>query len=143
YEVVRDAIAQDIKVVVLPGANAALCALVGSGLPSEHFYFYGFLPRKPKEKKKALEKLKPREATLIFYESPYRVSDTLQDLYSGLGNRKTAAGREISKKCEEYVRGKMEGLTDVYKNKQLKAEFSRVGDASKEASWEEELGWQE
>jgi 16S rRNA (cytidine1402-2'-O)-methyltransferase len=131
YEVVRDAIAQDIKVVVLPGANAALCALVGSGLPSEHFYFYGFLPRKPKEKKKELEKLKPLEATLIFYESPYRVSDTLQDLYSVFGNRNIAVVREISKRFEEYVRGNLEELIDVYKNKQLKGEFWFVSSFSR------------
>lgn len=143
YEVVRDAIAQDIKVVVLPGANAALCALVGSGLPSEHFYFYGFLPRKPKEKKKELEKLKPLEATLIFYESPYRVSDTLQDLYSIFGNRNIAVVREISKMFEEYVRGNLEELIDVYKNKQLKGEFCLVVEGSMEASSEEELWWQE
>src|SRR5699024_2422455 len=69
-ELVQAVIECEKKVIVLPGANAALCALVGSGLPADQFFFYGFLPRKKKEKEEELERLKPLQATLLFYESP-------------------------------------------------------------------------
>ena len=73
YELVREAIQEDIPVIVLPGANAALCALVGSGLPTDEFFFYGFLPRKKQEKRRELERLGGLTSTVILYESPFRV----------------------------------------------------------------------
>src|SRR5690625_7845260 len=73
--------------IFLPGANAALCALVGSGLSTDKFYFYGFLPRKNKERKEAWEELNRQEGTILLYESPYRVKDTLKDIKKNLGNQ--------------------------------------------------------
>src|SRR5699024_4525654 len=78
YELVQAAIQKDIPVVVLPGANAALCALVGSGLPAEEFLFYVFLPRTTEEKLKERTRLALYEVTLIFYASPYRLKTALQ-----------------------------------------------------------------
>jgi 16S rRNA (cytidine1402-2'-O)-methyltransferase len=93
-------------VIVLPGANAALCALVGSGLPALQFYFYGFLPRKKKELSNVLEQLMYINATLIFYESPHRIKETVKAMYQVFGeNRKIVLARELTKKFEEYVRG--------------------------------------
>lgn len=109
-ELVQAAIREGLDVIVLPGANAALVALVGSGLPAQPFTFYGFLPRKKKDKKEALEKLKNLNSTLIFYESPYRIKDTLETMEGTLGNRQASIGREISKKFEEFVRGTIQEL---------------------------------
>lgn len=126
YEMVQTAIEADYPVVVLPGANAALCALVGSGLPSDEFLFYGFLPRKKKEKEAELERLKPCQATLLLYESPYRVKDTLKMLRAHLGNRQISVARELTKKFEEYVRGTVEELIAWSETTELRGEFCLV-----------------
>ncbi len=105
YDLVQLAIEQNIDVVPVPGANAALCALVVSGLPTERFLFAGFLPREKKSLRLELERLKYVEATLLFYESPHRVIKTLEGISEGLGNRQVALMREISKRYEEVLRG--------------------------------------
>lgn len=104
---IKQAIDQRIDVVVLPGANAALTALIGSGLLTEQFLFYGFLPRKQKDKRDTLKQLKSIQATLIFYESPYRIKDTIETLYKQLGNRKVVIARELTKQYETFIRGKL------------------------------------
>ncbi|RKQ33014.1 16S rRNA (cytidine(1402)-2'-O)-methyltransferase [Oceanobacillus halophilus] len=141
YELVKAAIEHDIKVVVLPGANAALCALVGSGLPADEFYFYGFLPRKKKEKEAELQRLKHIQATLLFYESPYRVKDTLNILYKILGNRKVVAARELTKRFEEFVRGTLEELIEWIDNRELKGEFCLVIEGNDKAETEQDLSF--
>jgi len=102
---IKEAIAQDIHVIVLPGANAAICALVGSGLNTDHFYFYGFLPRKNKDIEQAFAELKRQEATMILYESPHRLKQTLWLIEKHLGDRQVAVARELTKRFEEYIRG--------------------------------------
>ncbi|WP_164670607.1 16S rRNA (cytidine(1402)-2'-O)-methyltransferase [Virgibacillus doumboii] len=141
YELVQAAIEADKPVVVLPGANAALCALVGSGLSAGEFHYYGFLPRKKKDKTMELERLKTLQATLIFYESPYRLKDTLKALHEQLGNRQMAAARELTKKFEEYVRGTIEELISWTEEKELKGEFCLVVEGSSEAVAEENSLW--
>ncbi|MFD1849276.1 16S rRNA (cytidine(1402)-2'-O)-methyltransferase [Oceanobacillus bengalensis] len=126
YELVKAAIERDEKVVVLPGANAALCALVGSGLPAGEFYFYGFLPRKKKEKVAELERLKHIQATLLFYESPYRVKDTLAVIGETLGNRNVVAARELTKRFEEYTRGNVDEVIEWMRENEPKGEFCLV-----------------
>lgn len=126
YELVEAAIERDHSVVVLPGANAALCALVGSGLPAREFYFYGFLPRKKKDKAAALTGLKDFPATLLFYESPYRMKDTLKSMREQLGNRQAAIARELTKRFEEYVRGTLDELLIWSEQQELKGEFCIV-----------------
>lgn len=142
-ELVQAAIAADIKVVVLPGANAAVCALVGSGLNTDAFYFYGFLPRKKKEA--VLTQLKKIEASIIFYESPFRVKDTIASLYAQFGNRKVTLARELTKRFEEYIRGSMEEVLAWTETNELKGEFVIIveGAADRDLIEEEENWWSE
>lgn len=98
-------VARDIPVEALPGANAALTALVISGLPTARFSFEGFLPRKTGARRKAIEALAHDERTLLFHESPSRVTDTLADIAEVLGDRRIALARELTKKFETVLRG--------------------------------------
>ncbi|SFB31498.1 16S rRNA (cytidine1402-2'-O)-methyltransferase [Lentibacillus halodurans] len=142
YELVQEAIAADVAIVVMPGANAALCALVGSGLPADEFLFYGFLPRKKKEKEAELGRLKSMRATLLLYESPYRIKDTLQMLHVHLGNRQIAVARELTKKFEEYARGTVEEIMVWAETAELKGEFCLViAGTSSESVQENDLWW--
>lgn len=141
YELVQAAIKEDQPVVVLPGANAALCALVGSGLSASEFLFYGFLPRKKKEKESELVRLKSLPTTLIFYESPYRLKETLKALLEQLGNRNMAIARELTKKFEEYVRGTGEELLAWAEQGELKGEFCIVVEGSLTSEEQEDLLW--
>ncbi len=105
YDLIRD-IEDLADVIVLPGANAALCALVGSGLPNEQFYFYGFLPRKRKELIQVLEQLRYISGTLLFYESPHRIKETIKGIVEVFGeDRNIVLARELTKRFEEYVKG--------------------------------------
>ena len=110
------AIEEGIKVVSLPGASASLTCLIASGLPCDKFYFNGFLNSKQSQRKKQLEELKDRKESIILYEAPHRILETLNDIYEVLGNRRIVLGRELTKKYEEYVRGNVldfinEGIT--------------------------------
>jgi 16S rRNA (cytidine1402-2'-O)-methyltransferase len=105
YELIRSAIERGHRIVPLPGATAAITALVASGLPTNSFVFVGFLPRKAGERKRALEEMKAERRTLIFYEAPHRVSDTLAAMLEVLGNRSLCAARELTKIHEELWRG--------------------------------------
>ncbi|MGI6286094.1 16S rRNA (cytidine(1402)-2'-O)-methyltransferase [Neomoorella humiferrea] len=104
-ELVREAIDAGINVVPIPGPNAALAALVASGLPTSRFVFEGFLPRKGKERRERLIALTAEERTLIFYEAPHRLVNTLDDLLAALGDRRVAVGRELTKMFETIWRG--------------------------------------
>ncbi|MDO5715973.1 MAG: 16S rRNA (cytidine(1402)-2'-O)-methyltransferase [Tissierellia bacterium] len=108
---IEELIKADMDFQVLPGANAALTALVQSGLPTEHFYFYGFLPTKSGERKKALENLSQIRDTLIFYESPHRITRTVKEVLEVFGNRRASISRELTKLFEECIRGSLEELT--------------------------------
>lgn len=105
YELVIQALEHDLNVVPLPGANAALTSLIASGLPTQPFYFYGFLDRQKKERRKQLDYLKMIKETMIFYESPHRLKETLADMEAALGNRRVVLSRELTKKFEEFFRG--------------------------------------
>ncbi|TMN22313.1 16S rRNA (cytidine(1402)-2'-O)-methyltransferase [Lentibacillus cibarius] len=141
-ELVQAAIEASYSVVVLPGANAALCALVGSGLPAGEFLFYGFLPRKKKDKIAELERLKYKQATLLLYESPYRVKDTLKSLHVNLGNRRITLARELTKRFEEYARGTVEELIAWVDSVELKGECCLVVEGgSRETVQKKDLWW--
>ena len=141
YELVQAAISADQAVVVLPGANAALCALVGSGLPTAEFLFYGFLPRKKKDKVLELTRLKLLPATIIFYESPHRLKDTLKVFYEQLGDRNLVIARELTKRFEEYVRGTISELLSWAEKHELKGEFCLVLEGNHEAEQQGDPLW--
>ncbi|MFC4389295.1 16S rRNA (cytidine(1402)-2'-O)-methyltransferase [Gracilibacillus marinus] len=145
YEIIQAAIEADITIVVLPGASAAICALVGSGLPTDHFYFYGFLPRKNKERKQALSYLQQLETTFILYESPHRLKDTLMDLRDTLGNCKISIARELTKKFEEFIRGDLEEIAQWASDQTFKGELCLVIEGKKvdKVNWWEELSIEE
>lgn len=105
YELIQAAISQGVRVEPLPGPNAVLPALVGSGLPTDQFVYLGFLPKKAKARAELLESLIPEERTLVFYESPNRLLDTLEAVQTVMGDRTVCVARELSKLYEEFVRG--------------------------------------
>jgi 16S rRNA (cytidine1402-2'-O)-methyltransferase len=110
---VKHAIENDIPVSVINGSNAFLPALIGSGIDTTHFYFNGFLNSKGSTRRKELELLKPKKETIIFYESPHRIEETLKDMYSVLGDRNISIAREITKLHEEYIRGHLSEFQDM------------------------------
>lgn len=121
YELVKAAIENDINVIPISGANACLDALVVSGISPQPFLFYGFLDHQDKKKKKELQELKNYKETIVFYESPHRISKTLKLMYEILGNRSIALCREITKKHEEILRGTITEIMEVVDN--LKGEM--------------------
>jgi 16S rRNA (cytidine1402-2'-O)-methyltransferase len=108
--VIHTCIRHGIQVVVISGACALINALVGSGLDTDHFYFHGFLPVKQGDRRKVLAELSSRPETIIFYEAPHRIEDTLLDLQTEFGNRNACLCRELTKKFETYHRGTLEQL---------------------------------
>jgi 16S rRNA (cytidine1402-2'-O)-methyltransferase len=141
YELVHAAVDQKITVVPLPGANAALTALIASGLPCQPFYFYGFLSRSKKEKKEELKILKKQKATLVFYESPHRLKETLAVMHEILGNRNIALCRELTKKFEEFIRGSLEEILDWSIQDEIRGEFCLIIEGADDQEQEEEISW--
>lgn len=114
---VKEVINNDFAVVSLSGANAAMNALVASGLSCVHYLFYGFLENKSSKRKKQLEELKEFPYTLIFYEAPHRIESMLQDVLEVLGDRNMCLARELTKFHEEYIRGTVSEVIQVAKDK--------------------------
>lgn len=135
HELVLACIEENIPVIALPGATAGLTALIASGLSVQPFTFYGFLPRKKKEQQEALEKLKGKEETVIFYESPFRLKETLENILKVMGNRKVVICRELTKIYEEYLRGDVKELIELLNKAPLKGECVLMveGSTTKEA----------
>ena len=126
YRIVQAAIASDIDIVPLPGATAIIPALTASGQPTDRFFFEGFLPHKSAARKKRLERLKELEHTLVFYESPHRVQKSLGDMLEVLGNRKACLAREISKRYEQFLRGRISDIQNAIADKPVKGEIVLV-----------------
>jgi 16S rRNA (cytidine1402-2'-O)-methyltransferase len=141
YELVTEALVENITVVPLPGANAALTALIGSGLIPQPFYFHGFLQRSNKEKKAELERLKKMTSTWIIYESPHRLKETLKSMLGVLGNRKIVLCRELTKKFEEFIRGTIEEALAWAEESEIRGEFCLVIEGSQESEDTEEKKW--
>lgn len=114
YKLVRACVAAGLPVTTLPGASAPLAALVLSGLPSDRFLFAGFLPNKSSARRTAIGELKTVPATLVFFESPQRLPDSLADLAELLGAREAAVARELTKLYEEVRRGTLPELAAHY-----------------------------
>ena len=130
YEMAKIAIENNYNVVALPGPTALIPALISSGLAPSPFTFYGFLNSKEGKRKKELEELKSHKETMIFYEAPHRIEDTLKNILEVLGNRSIAISREITKKYEEIFRGSVEDVIKEINN--IKGEIVIVVDGNKE-----------
>ncbi|MGL4820678.1 MAG: 16S rRNA (cytidine(1402)-2'-O)-methyltransferase [Bacilli bacterium] len=138
-ELVRRVIEAGYCVVAVPGASAVLTALVPSGISAERFYFYGFLGRKEKQQKEELETLKSLDATLLFYESPHRVKETLKRMAEVLGEeRKACVARELTKKFETYLRGTLRECYDFVTDNPLKGECVIVVEGADEQALQQE-----
>ena len=123
FFLVREAVRAGVEVQTLPGATAVIPALVSSGLPCDRFVFEGFLPQK-KGRQSRIEALRDEVRTMVFYESPYRVLKTLQQLSEVFGgNRQASACREISKVHEESVRGSLQELIEHFTQTEPRGEF--------------------
>lgn len=117
-------IAQDIQVIPVPGANAALTALIASGLPTQPFFFGGFLPKSAKNRKEQLEQWQNIPATMVFYEAPHRIKEVLGDVLKVWGDREVCLARELTKIHEEFWRGKVSGaLEHLQAEENIRGEF--------------------
>jgi 16S rRNA (cytidine1402-2'-O)-methyltransferase len=130
-----------ISVIPVSGPNAALNALVASGIAAQPFTFIGFLPRQKKERKKELEKWAKIPTTLIFYEAPHRVKQMLQDSLAILGNRQIAVARELTKKHEEWLRGTVEEVLTYVQQTETLGEYCLVFEGASKDRKEEENNW--
>lgn len=124
FKLVRKVIEEGFNITSIPGPNAAILALTESGLPTDRFTFLGFLPKKDGAKRKVLEEVKDWRTTLILYESPFRVQETLKLMLEVLGDRPAAVSRELTKVHEQIIRGKLSNLIDQVS--QLKGEVTIV-----------------
>lgn len=130
-DLIKLAIDKNIEVDVLPGSTAFVVALVGSGIDTHKFIFEGFLDRDRKLRKNRLEYMKEEERTMIFYESPHRLKDTLKDMLKILGNRKISINRELTKKYQEVIREDIETVINIFNEKEVKGEFVLIVDGFK------------
>ena len=123
YYLIRSCVEAGIEIETLPGATAFVPALVNSGLPCDKFWFEGFLPHK-KGRQKRLKELAEQKGTIVFYESPFRLLKTLEQLAEFFGkDRKASVSRELTKIYEENAKGTVEELTAHFKNKKIKGEI--------------------
>ena len=113
--IVKEALKEGIKIIPIPGACAAINALIASGLDTKEFTFYGFLSINKKIRKETLEKIKQENKTIILYEAPHKIKSTLQDLEKVLENRKIVIARELTKIHEEFIRGTVSEILQEYK----------------------------
>jgi len=134
-EIVKEAIKNDIETIPIPGACAAINALIASGLDTSEFTFIGFLSVNKKEKQEKLEGIKKIKSTLIFYEAPHKLINTLENIKGILGDRKTVLAREITKIHEEFIRGKVSEILEKIENP--KGEFVILVEGSKKSEEDE------
>jgi 16S rRNA (cytidine1402-2'-O)-methyltransferase len=132
FKLVEGALTGGFTVVPIPGASAILTALVGAGLPTDKFFFEGFLPNKSSERRRRIRELDAVPGTLVFFEAPHRVQESLADLAAILGDRLAAAARELTKKFEEIRRGSLQELAQAYASgAEMRGEFVLLVGASK------------
>ncbi|WP_068777592.1 16S rRNA (cytidine(1402)-2'-O)-methyltransferase [Paenibacillus sp. FJAT-26967] len=145
HDLVRLAIEAGIPVVPIPGANAALSALIASGLPTDEFTFIGFLPREKKDMQRELTRLMPAPGTLLFYESPHRVMRTLEQMLEVWGDRQVCLARELTKRFEEFARGTVSQALEYLGEHPPQGEYVLLveGRSKAEAAVAEAAWWQE
>ncbi len=129
--VIRNCIENSIDIEVISGPCALINALVSSGLDTTHFYYHGFLPSKKSERKKELKAIALKEETMIFYEAPHRIVDTLQDMQATLGNRRISLSRELTKLHEQHIRGTISDVLDKLNEENTKGEMVLVVEGAK------------
>lgn len=149
-DIVKRAIAEGFPVVPIPGANAALSALIASGITPQPFQFYGFLSRSKKERQAELEKLSQNRETLIFYEAPHRLKECLRSIQKNFGNeRRIVLAREVTKKFEEFLRGTVVQAVEWADANEVRGEFCLVIEGNAEpdvvatSNWWEPLSIEE
>lgn len=123
YDLVQQCLEEKIPFTVLPGAVAAITGLVLSGLSTQRFAFEGFVPRVKKERQKFFQNMRMEERTLIFYESPHRLKDTLETMMEIFPERQMAVARELTKKFEEVVRGTPQQVLEHFEQQGIRGEF--------------------
>ncbi len=126
FRLIQVAIENLIPIVPIPGPSAVITALSVSGLPTDAFLFKGFLPHKSKKRKDLLKQLEETKETLIFYESPHRLNETLKDILDILGDREIVLTRELTKIYEEILRGKVSEIQHQLAEKKIKGEITLV-----------------
>ena len=119
--IAKRAIEENIEVIPIPGACAAINALIASGLNTKEFVFFGFLPLNKKLRKEKLEEIKNENKTIIIYEAPHKIKDSLNDLKNVVGDRKIVLARELTKIYEEFIRGNIDEI--IEKSENLKGEM--------------------
>ena len=124
YRLVTLALRHHIPVIPVPGPSALLAALSASGLPNEEFLFAGFLPARSGERRRALERLRIEDRTIIFYEAPHRIEETLADAREILGDRPACLAREVTKLHEEFRRGTLSELVASLSDKPVRGEIT-------------------
>jgi 16S rRNA (cytidine1402-2'-O)-methyltransferase len=124
YRLVTLCLRHRIPVVPIPGPSALLAALSASGLPNEEFLFAGFLPARSGERRRALERLRIEDRTIIFYEAPHRIEETLIDAHEILGDRPACIAREVTKLHEEFRRGSLAELAASLAEKPARGEIT-------------------
>jgi 16S rRNA (cytidine1402-2'-O)-methyltransferase len=125
--VVNDAIAAGHKVIPVPGASSVLTALMAAGLPTDSFYYAGFLPNKEKARTDRFKELGPMKATLVFFESPHRITASLKNAVSVLGeDRQACICRELTKSHEEFAKGSLKELFETFQARTVKGEVVLV-----------------
>lgn len=142
-DIAAKAIEADFAVVPIPGANAGITALIASGLSPQPFFFYGFLSRHKKDRRDSLELLKRRHETILFYEAPHRLKETLKDMQAIFGNRQIVMARELTKKFEEFLRGNLDEAIEWANNNEIRGEFCLVVEGNINGEEEEEENWWE
>ena len=115
FRLANEAISKSITVVPIPGPVAMISALVASGLPTDEFFFAGFLPSRGQARRQRLEQLRTLASTLVFYESPHRIADALADAFEVLGERRVVVARELTKLHEEFARGTLSELATRFR----------------------------
>lgn len=126
YRVVRAAIDAGIDVVPVPGPAAMLAALTASGLPTDAFFFAGFLPPKKGARRTRLEDLKKMRATIVLYEAPHRIREALGDILEIMGDRQAALARELTKLHEQFARGSVSELVELMRRQEPRGEMALV-----------------
>ena len=132
--IVKRAIEENIEIIPIPGACAAINALIASGLDTKEFVFLGFLPLNKKLRKEKLEEIKNENKTIIIYEAPHKIKDSLNDLKEVVGERKVVLARELTKIHEEFIRGNITEI--IEKSENLKGEMILLIEGSNEINCE-------